>query len=141
MDYDRVYKEDPNRKSMFSDENGFYGQKLMVGKISLQNAMIRIGHNELYVLVTYNEGEQLPKEYRPVETLKSDDGTLFATINTQNTKRINFICRNGIQMVTQLRTDDEFDPKFLLGPGPETVLLSELIEEQYKKHFAQGNTR
>jgi len=126
MDYDEIYKDDIDRKWFYSD---YPGNKLVVGKIGLKNAMARMNKNEYYALVTYNEGETLPEYYVPYEGLTSDDGTLFATISSEI--RIDDIYHNGkIQKVTGLGRPNE-SIRYLLGPGPETVYLDDLIQEQY----------
>lgn len=126
MDYDKIYEGDISRKWFFSD---YPGNKLVVGKISLENAKARMSNGEYYALVTYNEGETLPEQYVPYEGLTSDDGTLFATISPEI--NINYICINSkIQMVTRLERPGE-SIRFLLGPGPEKVYLDDLIQEQY----------
>lgn len=126
MDYDKIYEGDISRKWFFSD---YPGNKLVVGKISLENAKARMSNGEYYALVTYNEGETLPEQYVPYEGLTSDDGTLFATISPEI--NINYICiKSKIQMVTRLERPGE-SIRFLLGPGPEKVYLDDLIQEQY----------
>ena len=132
MDYDKQYEDNVDRKWFFSD---YPGNKLLVGKISLKNAMARMNKNEYYTLVTYNEGETLPEQYVPYEGLSSEDGTLFATINPNI--RVSSICHNGgIQMVSRLgRPEDSV--RYLLGPGPEEVLLDDLIQEQYDACYGE----
>ena len=78
MDYDNIFKEDLNTKFFYTDRPG---NKMVVGKISLENAKARLDKNEYYILVTYHEGETLPEQYIPLEMLRSNDGTLFATLN------------------------------------------------------------
>ena len=126
MDYDKIYEGNIDRKWFYSD---YPGNKLVVGKISLKNAMARMNKNEYYALVTYNEGETLPEQYVAYDGLSSDDGTLFATINPD--VHVSSICHNGgIQMISRLGRPDE-SIRYLLGPGPEKVYLDDLIQEQY----------
>ena len=102
---------------------------MVVGKISLENAMARMSNGEYYALVTYNEGETLPEQYVPYEDLASDDGTLFATISPKT--YIDYICIGSrIQKVTRLGRPNE-KIRYLLGPGPGDVYLEDLIQEQY----------
>ena len=130
MNYDDFFKEDINRKFFFSD---YPGKKMVDGVISLKNAKERLNMNEYYTLVTYNDGEELPEQYRPLNNLKSDDGTLFATINSNI--RLDDLCRNGsIQMISRLPDLESGSPNYMLGPGPEKVSLEELIMEQYNKY-------
>ena len=98
MDYDRIFENDLEREFFYTD---YPGAKMVVGKISLENAVARLSKNEFYILVTYNEGEILPEQYVAMSELKSNDGTLFATINPN--RRFHYICKNnGIQMISRL---------------------------------------
>ena len=131
MDYDRIFEIDLDRKFFYTD---YPGKKMMVGRISLKNAIARLSKNEYYTLVTYTEGEELPEQYIPLSGFTSDDGTLFATLNP-NIERINYICKNGgIQLVSRLLDLSPGNPNYLLGPGPDTVSLSDLVMEQYNKY-------
>jgi len=133
MDYDRIFENDLQRKFFYTD---YPGAKMMVGKISLGNAVARLSKNEFYTLVTYNEGEVLPEQYIAVSELKSDDGTLFATINPNT--RFNYICKDsGIQVISRLPDLEKSGPRYLLGPGPDTVELVDLINEQYNEYLNQ----
>lgn len=133
MDYDKIFENNLDRKFFFSNEPG---NKIMVGKISLTNAMARLNKREYYTLVTYQEGDVLPEQYLPLSSLTSDDGTLFATINPNN--RFYYICQNGgIQMITRLPNLDSGSPSYLLGPGPETVSLDDLVMSQYEKYLKE----
>ena len=126
MDYDKVFEDNISKKWFYSD---YPGNKLVVGKISLKNAMARMSNGEYYALVTYNEGETLPEQYVPYEDLASDDGTLFATISPK--LYIDYICSGSrTQLVTRLGRPDE-KIRYLLGPGPNEVYLDHLIKEQY----------
>lgn len=132
MDYDKIYEIDINQNYFYTN---YPGNKLMVGKISLNYAIERLKKNEYYTLVAYTEGEELPKEYIPLKNLTNDNGILFATVNPN----INFwdICRNGgIQRISQLARKTPSDsPRYLLGPGPDIVSLEDIIAEQYNKHY------
>ena len=130
MDYDRIFEIDLDRKFFYTD---YPGKKMMVGRISLKNAIARLSKNEYYTLVTYTEGEELPEQYIPLSGFTSDDGTLFATINPNT--RFSDICRNGgIQRISRLFDLSPGNPNYLLGPGPDTVSLSDLVMEQYNKY-------
>lgn len=133
MDYDIIFQDDINKKFFYTD---YPGNKMVVGKISLKNALARMSMREYYVLVTYTEGETLPQQYMPLSNLKSDDGTLFATINP-STYFTDICQRGGIQRVSRLSDLDSGSPNYLLGPGPETVALDELIMEQYTKYYGK----
>lgn len=133
MDYDKIFENDIERKLLYTD---YRGAKMMVGKISLENAVARLSKNEFYTLVTYNEGEILPEQYIAMSELKSDDGTLFATINPN--RHFHYICKNGrIQMISRLPDLEKSGPRYLLGPGPDTVELVDLINEQYNEYLNQ----
>ena len=134
MDYDKIFEENINKKFFYTD---YPGNKMVVGKISLNNAIARLDKNEYYILVTYNEGETLPEQYIPLTELKSEDGTLFASLNPNI--YIHNICNNsGIQKVSRLPNLDSGSPNYLLGPGPETVSLDDLIMEQYNKYYGHN---
>jgi hypothetical protein len=132
MNYDRVFNNDLDRKFFYSD---YPGRKLMVGSISLSNAIARLNNIEYYVLVTYKREENLPEQYIPLNSLISDDGTLFATLNP-SIRYINYICQDGgIQTVSRLTDLDSGSPNYLLGPGPETVSLEDLIMKEYHDYI------
>ena len=137
MDYNSLFDQKPDQEFFYSN---YPGSKLMVGNVSLKNAQARLGKSEYYVLVTYKDGEQLPRQYRPLEGLTSEDGTLFATVS--NDVYTPYICRNGgIQRASRL-PDYGNSANYLLGPGPETVVLDDLIEEQYEEYKKQhGESR
>ena len=135
MDYDKIFKDNLDREFFYSH---YQGNKMMDGKISLSNAIARMKKGEYYTLVTYKEGEGLPKEYIPLSTLTSEDETLFATLNPNN--RYFYLCKNGgIQMISRLPNQENESPTYLLGPGPQTVTLDDLIMEQYEK-FTKDQT-
>lgn len=135
MDYDKVFENNLDRDFFYTN---YPGNKMVVGKISLKNAKARLNKNEYYVLVTYNEGEDLPEQYIPLSELKSDDGTLFATVNPDN----NFfdICENGsIQRISRLPDLSSGSPNYLLGPGPNKVALVDLVMKQYEQYNESKN--
>lgn len=127
--YDEAFKNDSKHKFFYSD---YVGSKLVNGKVNLENAKEREELNEYYVLVTYQESEKLPKEYRQLTGLTGENGELFATINLENTPRMHYICRDGgIQMISRLNDAAPGNYRYLLGPGPDTVELLDLVMEQY----------
>lgn len=127
--YDETFKSDAKRKFFYSD---YVGPKLVNGKVNLKNAKEREELDEYYVLVTYQEDDELPKAYRPLIGLTSEDGELFATINLENAPRMHYICRDGgIQMISRLNDAAPGNYRYLLGPGPDTVELLDLVMEQY----------
>ena len=132
MDYNRLFDQNADQKFFYSD---YPGRKLVVGNVSLKNAMARLTKDEYYVLVTYKEGEKLPQQYRPLNDLTSEDGTLFATISDD--VYTPYICRDGgIQRISNLANPGN-SANYLLGPGPDTVLLDDLIAEQYEEYKRQ----
>ena len=134
-DYDKIFANDIERKFFFTD---YPGDKMMVWKISLDNAKARMSKNEYYTLVTYTYGEELPERYLPLEGLQSADGTLFATVNPEY--HIWNICRNGgIQRISRLQDLPNGSPNYLLGPGPDTISLFEMVEEQYASYTGKAN--
>ena len=146
--YNKIYDSNPEIKHFYNNR-GYEGKKLVAGTISLKNALVRMKEpfEEYYVLVTYKEGEQLPEGYIPISEYKSDNGTLFATINPDPFKlRIDDICNynnpSSIQRITRMdmgkRDWIHGDPNelisipdYLLGPGPNTVRLIDLIDSEY----------
>ena len=143
-DYDKVFESDIERKFFYTD---YPGDKMMVGKISLDKAKARMSKNEYYTLVTYTYGEELPERYIPLPGLESSDGTLFATLNPDH--HIWNICRDGgIQLISRLPDLENGSPNYLLGPGPDTIALYDMVMEQYaavtgndSKEVKAGNTK
>lgn len=126
-DYDQIFEGNIDRKFFYTD---YPGDKMMVGKISLENAKARMSKHEYYTLVTYTYGEELPERYMPLPGLQSDNGLLFATLNPNH--QIWNICRDGgIQRISRLPDLENGSPNYLLGPGPDTIALYDMIAEQY----------
>lgn len=136
--YDETFKSDSKRKFFYSD---YVGPKLVNGKVNLANAKAREELDEYYALVTYQEGEELPKEYRTLTGLTSEDGELFATINLENAPRMHYICKySSIQMISRLNDAAPGNSRYLLGPGPDTVELLDLVMEQYDGYMKEKNS-
>ena len=127
-DYDVVFDNNPDY-DYFYNAPGYYGPKLVVGRVSLRNAIERLKKEEIYTVVKYHEGDKLPKEYVPLTNINVEgNGTLFATINPEF--RVNYICaRSGIQQVGNISSRGE-EPIWFLGPGPDTVTHSFLVNSQ-----------
>jgi hypothetical protein len=139
MNYDKIFD---NSKDINFFYTGYPGNKLMVGKVSLKFAVERMQKNEYYVLVTYKEGESLPAAYKQLPNLVSEDDTLFATINPEMPIQLSYICRdNGIQLISRLGSPKDTNPNFLLGPGPDTLSLNELVMEQYSAYYDKDTNR
>lgn len=131
MDYDRIFEQNIDMKFFYTD---YPGKKIVDGRISLENAIARLSKDEYYTLVTYCEGDILPQQYLPIPTLTSDDGTLFATLNPDTL--FYDICRNGgIQRISRMKDLSSGSPNYLLGPGPDTISLEEMVMEQYGKYM------
>lgn len=131
--YDKIFKNDEKQKFFYSD---YVGAKLVNGKINLEHAKARKELAEYYTLVSYQEGEELPKEYRRLSGLTSGDGELFATINLEHAPHMHYICRDGgIQMISRLNDAAPGNSRYLLGPGPDTVELLDLVMEQYDRYM------
>lgn len=131
MDYDKIFEENIDMKFFYTD---YPGKKIVDGKISLENAIARLSKNEYYTLVTYCEGDALPEQYLPIPALTSDDGTLFATLNPDTL--FYDICRNGgIQRISRMNDLSSGSPNYLLGPGPDTISLEEMIMKQYGEYM------
>lgn len=129
MDFDKIFETDIERKFFFTD---YPGDKLMVGKISLEKAIARLGKHEYYAFVTYREGEKLPEQYVPLSQLEDGSGTLFATINPN--LNLPYICNNGgIQRISRLPNTSNGSPNYLLGPGPDTISLEAIVGELHQK--------
>lgn len=119
--YDKVFEKDSNKESLYSPQD-YPGNKLMVGYISLSNAMSRLQEGEFYTVVTYIDGEQLPKEYISLND-RLDNGCLVATVRPEI--RLDYICDGvgSIQGISKMQ-----DSECLRGPGNETFNLMELVE-------------
>lgn len=131
VDYDQVFSDDLDKKFFYTD---YPGTKMVVGKISLENALARMSKNEYYTFVTCREGDILPEQYMTLIGLTSEDGTVFATLNP-NANRMDYICRNGgIQMISRLSDTSLGSPNYLLGPGPDTIALSDIVKQQYEAY-------
>ena len=153
--FNKVFDENPNRKLHYNYP-GYDGNKLVVGTIRLKNAKIRMQepYNEYYVLVTYDSGELLPDGYVPISGYNNGDGKLFATINPNPYKyRMEDMCNyghpGGIQRVSRIdfgKQDwDNADinylvtiPEYLLGPGPDSVKLIDLIDGEYLSYCKEN---
>lgn len=132
MDYDDVFKDDITKKFFYSN---YPGNKIVVGRISLNNAIARLNRDEYYVLVTYKEGEKLPKQYVPLNEFKPYNGILFATFDPNN--RYTDICFNGnIKRITKLENSNM---DYLIEPGPDKFRITDLINEQYKEFIKLSN--
>ena len=131
INYDEVFKEDVTKKFFYSD---YPGNKIVVGTISLRNAIARLNRDEYYTLVTYRDGDKLPAQYIPLNSFESNDGTLFATYNPDN--RFSDICVNeGIQRISRLSDSELGSPVYLLGPGPNEIVMSDIINEQFIEYM------
>ena len=94
----------------------------------------RLNLNEYYTLVTYHEGDILPEQYIPLNSLTCDDGTLFATVNPS--VRLWDICRNGgIQQISELPSINSSGTRYLLGPGPDILSHTELVMAEYEHYI------
>ena len=131
-DYDKIFKDDVNKEFYFN-ARGYEGRKLMVGAISLSNAVERLKKDEYYAVVTYIDGEKLPEEYVPLND-RLDNGDLLATVNPKN--NLQYICKDSgsIQVISKLSNSD-----YLLGPGPDTFNLAELVDQQADQLKAERN--
>ena len=128
MNYDDIFKDDITKKFFYSN---YPGNKIIVGRISLNNAVSRLNRDEYYVLVTYKEGEKLPKQYIPLNELGSYNDTLFATFDPNN--RYTDICFNGnIKRITKLENSNM---DYLIEPGPDKIKISDLINKQYDEYM------
>ena len=134
-DYDRVFDENPDF-NFFYNAPGYGSLKLVVGRISLKNAIERLKKGEVYTVVKYHEGEELPEQYMPLENIDvSDENVLLATIKPN--LDVNDLCANGgCQMITMLNGG-----RYLLGAGPDKVTLSELIDSQLGDYKKEGHTK
>ena len=132
IDYDKIFKDDLEKKFFYTD---YRGTKMVVGQISLSNAVARLNKNEYYTFVTYYEGEILPEQYIPLEGLTNEDGILFATLNYNNYQMNNICIDGGIQMISRTRDSESNSPRYLLGPGPDILNLEYLIKQQYSQYL------
>lgn len=131
MDFDQIFEENIDRNFFYTD---YPGNKIVVGRISLNNALARLNKNEYYTLVTYQKEDKLPEQYMPLSTLTSEDGTLFATLNP-NTRFFDICMDGGIQHISRLPDLESGSPQYLLGPGPQKISLEELVMNQYNEYL------
>lgn len=125
--FDRIFDQEPDTNFFFNKPG--YGPVLVDGVVSLKNALARMKKEEFYALVTYQDGETLPAEYSPLAT-QDDLSIRFATISDK-ARYYNISIGGGIQRVSQLPGG-----KLLLGPGPETVSLSDLVGNLYNEYVS-----
>ena len=124
--YDEVFKSDVN-KEFYYNAPGYRGNKLVDGVISINNAIERLKKDEYYSIVTYMDGEKLPEEYVPLDEVL-ENGDLLATFNPK-LNMADLVRDGSIQMITKLSNGDDY----LLGPGPDTFSVSELVEKHVKE--------
>ena len=124
-DFDKVFDENPEQNYFYNAPGYDKYWKLVVGRVSLKHAIERLKKWEVYSVVKYHAGEELPEEYIPVETedVKSGD-ILFATLNPKF--RVHYLCMNGGCIMTCRLPSG----RYLLGPGPEEVEERDLIYSQ-----------
>ena len=126
--YDKVFEINPNKELFYSSQD-YPGNKLMVGYINFGNAIRRLEKGEFYTIVTYIDGEKLPKEYIPLDSL--DNGELVATVNPD--VQLQYICDAGsIQRITKMR-----DSNYFLGPGIDKGNDEFNLLELAKKNLAE----
>ena len=139
-DYDKIFDENPDYNFFYNAPN-YDGPKLVAGRVSLKNAIARLNKGEVYAIVKYHEGEELPEQYMPLENSNVNGGdTLSATIKPD--LRLYDLCANdGIQRISRLRDDEFGSPRYLLGPGPDEVSLTDLIASQLADYEKTGPTK
>ena len=92
---------------------------------------------EYYVLLEYQEHEELPVGYVPIDkallqTMGFEEEKNFAVADPNF--RFSAISQNGgIQLISKLPSQQN-DARYLLGPGPYEVLLSDLVAEQLQSY-------
>ncbi len=143
MNYDDIFAKNGLDHEFYYNK-GDYPKGIMVnGTISLANAKERLKRGEYYVLVTLHEGEILPPEYIFLKDVESVDDTFFATINPELNMRAYSKDLGNIQLISRLNDSLE-GPRYLLGPGPDTLDVSALINEQidiYKNKYSDTMQR
>ena len=84
---------------------------------------------------------KMARQNKNIFTLTSEDGELFATINLENAPRMHYICKySSIQMISRLNDAAPGNSRYLLGPGPDTVELLDLVMEQYDGYMKEKNS-
>lgn len=132
-----------NTKLFYDFQNA---RKVLInGYNLLNNAMLRQTKGEYYILVKYQEGETLPKEYVPIddeilEYFGFDKQERFATVNPEIyfTTLIN---DSRIKRITRLDGLDDKNVQYLIGKGPEVISTLDLIYEQLEKYKEANKLR
>ncbi len=147
MNYDKIFEEDID-KTFFYNESSYPTRKLIDGFISLNNAEKRLfSKNEYYTLLHYQGEQDLPNGYIPldddvVEKMGFGSDEHFATIDPNLT--FEALCQNGgIQLISGLPCEVG-NARYLLGPGPDEITLSELVHgqlEEYKNEKSHLKSR
>lgn len=118
---------------------------LINGYNCLNNAKLCQIKGEYYILVNYQEEERLPEEYVPIseeiiESFGFDKSEHFATANPE----LNFTILNDdsrIKRITRVGIVNGFDSQYLIGLGPESFTISDLIEEQLEAYKRERRVR
>ena len=136
MDYNSFFEKDINQDFSYTN---YPGNKLIVGRLSLEKAKARMSKNEYYVLVTYKAGEVLPPEYILLNEYSKED-TLFATVNPSI--HFNYMCvKSGARVISNSVDEGTTNPKYFINFGPVSVSLIDLVKEQYSKYMSTSMTR
>ena len=137
MNYNEIFEDNVLKDFYYNADN--YPKKILVdGFIDLDKAKKRLEKGEYYILVLYQNGEELPKEYIPVPNqmgnIEMESDKKFATVNPDEV--LNAYCvDNSIQRITNLQNSIA-GARYLLGAGPEEISLPYLLQNQidsYKK--------
>lgn len=111
---------------------------LINGYNLLNNAMLCQTQGEYYILVKYQEEDNLPEEYIPInekilESFGFDKQEHFATVNP----KLNFttlIDDSRIKRITRLGVLSDKNVQYLIRNGPEVISTLDLLYEQLESY-------
>ena len=130
MNYNKLFEEDID-KNFFYNAEGYPKKILINGFIDLDKALKRLEKGEYYVLVAYQNVEELPDCYVPLsleqQVIEVPD-IKFATINP-NENLLAFCENNYIQLISRM-PDTLRGVRYMLGE----FYLNDLIAEQLENY-------
>ncbi len=137
MNYDLEFEEDIHKEFIYNKPE-YQFRKLVNGYISLEKAKQRLSKDEFYVLVIYQDGEELPKEYVPISKDLDNEQDHFATVNDELI--FDVLINPGIQKITKASKPSDSFAAYFKNPNSEIFLVSDLLEEQLSAYQDEKRT-